>query len=103
MNNKLVEKFGYNKVDSNHYCLDGNEILYNFPNKKCVSINGKIYRIDFLEAVVGARPKHYAGKKALPIPSNFKEECDKGLTYPELMKKFNVGRKTIAKWKRTIR
>ena len=103
MNNKLVEKFGYKKVDSKHYYLDKNEILYNFPNNKCVSISGKIYKIEFLEAVVGARPKNYAGRRALPIPENFKEECNKGLTYPELMKEFKVGRKTVAKWKRAIR
>ena len=103
MNNKLIDKFGYKKVDSKHYYLDSNEILYNFPNNKCVSINGKIYKVEFLEAVVNARPKNYAGRRAIPIPSNFKEECDKGLTYPQLMKEFNVARKTIAKWKKAIR
>ena len=103
MNNKLVDKFGYKKVDSKHYYLNSSEILYNFPNNKCVSVDGKIYRIELLEAIVGARPKNYAGRRALPIPADFKESCDKGLTYPALMKKYNVARKTVAKWKKAIR
>lgn len=103
MNNKLVDKFGYKKVDSKHYYLNKSEILYNFPNNKCVSVDGKIYRIELLEAIVNARPKNYAGRRAIPIPEEFKEDCATGITYPELMKKYNVARKTIAKWKRAIK
>lgn len=98
MANKL-EKLGYKKIDSNLY--DGKEGFIIYTNKKII-IRDIVFDLDFLEALISSRPKSYAGRKALPIPANFKEDCLKGLTYPQLMKKYNVARRTIAKWKRLI-
>ena len=96
--NKL-EKLGYKKLNNNLYEYHNSYIVF---AAKSVFVKDKEFDIEFLEAILSSRPKSYAGRKALPIPANFKEDCLKGLTYPQLMKKYNVARRTIAKWKRLI-
>lgn len=96
--NKL-EKLGYKKLNNNLYECRNSYIVF---AAKSVFVKDKEFDIEFLEALISSRPKNYAGRKALPIPADFKDDCLKGLTYPQLMKKYNVARRTIAKWKRLI-
>ena len=96
--NKL-EKFGYKKLSKTLYEGKNGYIIYNEDN---VIIKDKVFEFEFLNALITSRPKSYAGRKAMPIPDDFDKSVLDGLTYPQLMEKYNVARRTIAKWKRMI-
>ena len=99
--NRLQNK-GYKRVDAKHYYhpFENNEIVY---DKKYVRINDWYIELDLMEAIVCARPKSYAGRKPKVIPTRFRQMCSSGMTYEQLMKKFHVSRRTIAKWKKAIK
>lgn len=96
--NKL-EKLGYKKLNKNLYEGKNCYIIYNENN---VIVKDKVFEFEFLNALINSRPKSYAGRKSIPIPEDFKNDVLEGLTYPQLMEKYNVARRTIAKWKRMI-
>lgn len=98
MANKL-EKLGYEKMTNNLYKGEEGFIIY---SDKKVIIKDKIFDLEFLNALINSRPKSYAGRKSFPIPNGFENDVMNGLTYPQLMDKYKVARRTIAKWKRLI-
>lgn len=97
-----LESHGYKKIDAKHYYhpYENVEIIY---DGKFVSVNEMIFNLDFLQSIVNARPKSYAGRKPKIIPKRFRQMCSSGMTYEQLMKEFNVSRRTIAKWKKAVK